>query len=115
MTWGGFLQASVTTRPTWGGVPKGAHGGGSPPLKLLKRHTTIGTKARFGGAVASVIWSEQPAIEITTRIHGFGIGIMWCMRSIFSVKSDFLRAVAASRLCQWVAGVSARSLLIFRG
>jgi hypothetical protein len=28
----------------------------------------IGSKATFGGSVASVMWVEQPTIEITTRI-----------------------------------------------
>ena len=28
----------------------------------------IGTEAKFGGPVASTIWSEQPAIETTTRV-----------------------------------------------
>ena len=28
----------------------------------------IGTEAKFGGSVASMIWSERQAIETTTRI-----------------------------------------------
>ena len=28
----------------------------------------IGTEAKFGGSVASVIWGEHPAIKTTTRI-----------------------------------------------
>ena len=38
-----------------------------PPFHCITR-SKIGTEAKFGGSVASVIWGEQPAIETTTRI-----------------------------------------------
>ena len=44
----------------------------------------IGTEAKFGGSVASTIWSEQSAIETTTCI------------AFFIVKSVFLGSTAAT-------------------
>ena len=32
-----------------------------------RKWATVAREVNFGGSVASVIWSEQPAIEITTR------------------------------------------------
>ena len=33
-----------------------------------RKWATVAREVNFGGSVASVIWSEQPAIETTTRI-----------------------------------------------
>ena len=33
-----------------------------------RKWATVAREVNFGGSVASVIWSEQPAIETTTRM-----------------------------------------------
>jgi hypothetical protein len=38
-------------------------------LWVRKKRNKMGTKAKFGGSVASMIWGEQQAVETTTRFN----------------------------------------------
>ena len=74
-------------------------------LHCHKMRSKIGTAAKFGGSVASTIWSEQPAIETTTRMD-IMIGSELCgvcVHSVFNVKSMFAGSTTACNVCKHVA------------